>query len=223
MTAASLQLIDYEDERNELATLDDRLNDVLDNLEGDIVPEERSLLEDDVLEMLQTQRNYLDAIIVDTNSYLDKLIDLNSRSGELIAQTGEYAEFCDERILWIRSASTLSAFHLRDFSTSLRWLASPQNWLAAGRTLASELASHPGSTGFAALIWLGCLACQRRWRRSLAQQGEQAARGSCRTFVPTLRSLLLTALLVLLWPIPLALVGLRLAEAVSPTEFARSL
>lgn len=223
ITSTGLRLIDYEEERNELATLDQRLKDVLDGLAKDVAPDERVLLEDDVREMLKTQRNYLDAMIADTNSYLDKLTEQDTRDQELITKAKKYSDFCNERILWIRSAPSLAALSPGESWPPIRQLMSLSRWQSVASVLWSECKANPWSTGTLVLLWLGCFMSQRRLRSLLNRLGEQATRGSCRNFLLTVEALLVTVLMAAVWPSLSALIGLRLATAESPSILARSL
>jgi potassium efflux system protein len=223
ITATSLDLIEYEDERDGLATLDGPLTAALEGLGADVMPKERALLEEDVRGMLQTQRDYLDAIIVDTNGYLDKLAEQTARQQELIAKAQKYLAYCDERILWIRSANSIFVPPPVEFWPAILKLFHWPLWQSLGQLASSEIATHMWAAGLTMVLLLGSLVLLKRMRRALVLCGDRAVRGSCRTILPTVKSFVLTTLLAMPWPVMLALVGLQLAAAQTHTEIAHSL
>lgn len=223
VAAETLQLIEYEEERNELATLDKKVEDLLAGLESTIVPEERDVLELEIREMLQSQRNYLDAIIADSNNYVDKLLEQNARSKELIKKVEEFIAYCDERVFWIRSAPVLTSFPTADLDALVPYFTTTQKWVAAGRALWRECLTHPVALTTVLLIWITCLVFQKTLRRWLTDLGDQAARPSCRTMLPTVRALVLTVFIAVLWPALTGMVGLMLLSSQAPSEFVHSL
>ncbi len=222
VAAETLQLIEFEEERNDLATLDQKVDDLLLGLAGEVVPEERDALANEIREMLQAQRNYLDAIIVDSNSYLDKLLEQNTRSQELIKKVEEFIAYCDERVFWIRSAPVLSTFPMTDMKAVVQSMATVQPWATAGQALWNACRSHPVTLVLVLAIWITALVLQKRLRHKLAQLGDEAARASCRTMFPTIRALFLTVFISALWPALVALVGWLFVSSTTSSEFVRS-
>lgn len=219
----SLELIDYEDQRNELATLDERVKGTVEGLGPELLPEERTLFEADVQAMLEAQRTYLDSLISDTNAYLDKLVEQNTHEQSLIDKTREYLAFCNERILWIRSSSPLVLSQIRDVVPALRWLLGPRHWLAVGQAVRSDVADNVVAAGLFALLWGGALAFRKRWRAELTRLGEIAFRGTCQDITPTIRALFLTIFLASPWPALMAVLGGRLMFAGAGDPFVHAL
>jgi potassium efflux system protein len=219
----SLELIDYQDSRNELFPLDERMEKVLEDLKSDIAPEKRALLESEARELLQTQRDYLDAIIKDTNKHLDTLVEQNEREQELIDKARQYAEFCDERVMWIRSAPVFSREDLGAFRDAFAWLVRPSHWQSAGAAVWASLFRQPWADGVLLLGLAVCLTAHARLRRPLIELGEQAARGTCRTYLPTAQALVLTVLLALPGPAFVAWIGWKLVSADPPIGFPHAL
>lgn len=218
----SLELIDYEDQRNELATLDDRVKGVVEGLGPDLLPEEQALFETDVQAMLEAQRTYLDSLISDTNAYLDKLVEQNTHEQSLIDKTREYLAFCNERILWIRSSSPFVLSQIRDVVPALRWLLGPRHWLAVGETLRKDIADNAVAAGLFAALWCGALAFRKRWRGEVTRLGEVAFRGTCQDMTPTVKALVLTIFLASPWPALMAVLGGRLMFAGAGDPFVHA-
>lgn len=214
-----LELIDYEEKRNDLATLEPRVSDALRNLSSDVEEGEREYLEEEVRAVLEAQRSLYDSLIADTNSLLDKLVELDVRQRQLLAKSKQYAEYCDERILWIRSTTVLDTSHLRQLVPSVWWLVNPSGWRDVGFALWSDVTDHPLLTALSVLSFIVLLVVQRRLRTTTSELGEQAARSNIVSYLPTLRAFLTTGLLSLLWPGLLGYIGMRLMAAEGGSEF----
>lgn len=219
----SLKLIDFQDSRNDLASLDKRLEEVLNGLGVTPNDDEHTLLQDEVRKTLEKQRSLLDAIISDTNSYLDKLVELNTQEEALIQLTRKFATYCDERIMWIRSAPALDRLRLNDYVQSVQWLFSRENWMSVVTAIGSEFFRRPLYYGFLALCWSAYFAWRPRLKKWVAKLGEQAERAACRTFVPTSQTLLATLLLTLPWPVLMAVTGSMLMHEELASEFSRAI
>lgn len=208
-----LKLIDFEESRNELATLDRRVRDVVEGLRYTVSSNELPYVEAEVQSVLEAQRSVMDSLIADTNSYLDKLVELDVRERQLINVVNDYADYCSERILWIRSTVPVSTSNLKQVNHALIWLIDRANWQRVIDTLRDEIAKHPGLAAIALLLFLVLLACQRALRARLAEMGELAARSNTRSILPTVRSLLIVLLMSALWPGVIGAIGFGLVAA----------
>ena len=214
-----LELIEYEESRNDLATLDGHVTAAIESVSEPTSPEELSFLESKIRETLSAQRVVYDSLISDTNSYLESLEELDVRQRQLIATAHEVADYCDERILWIRSTTSFGIEQLSQLAPSLNWLTTPQSWIAAGRTLWSDALAHPTLTIYMGILFVLLILIQRPLRSRLALLGEQASRSNMTSFVPTTRAFLITALISVLWPGLLAYLGFRLRAVDDPSDF----
>ncbi len=223
ISTAYLELIDDEERRNELATLNRRVKEVLQGLDPEAMGAGREFFEEEVRNVLEAQRDLYDSLIADSNSYLDQLVELDVRERQLIAKTQEYAAFCDERILWIRSTTMIAPSLWQQTASSLMWLASPAAWLEVAKAWQADVLQHPALTAFIAALWILLILVQRPVRRMLTQLGEQAERSNLTSYWPTLRAIVLTGLLAALWPGLLAYLGVRLTASDIRSEFVDAL
>lgn len=214
-----LELIDYEEQRNDLATLEPLVKQALQAHVTNIEEWEHGYLEEEVRHVLEAQRSLYDSLIADTNSLLDTLVELDVRQRQLISKSDEYAAYCDERILWIRSAPLLGTSHLRQLWPSLVWLVNPSSWRDVGAAMWADLVLHPLLTTVAVLLFVIIILVQKSLRATTTQLGEQAARSNITSYLPTLRAFLTTSMLAFLWPGLLGYVGWRLLASESGSEF----
>lgn len=214
-----LELIDYEERRNDLATLEPLVGQALKAHISTIDESERNYLDEEVRHVLEAQRSLYDSLIADTNSLLDKQVELDVGQRQLISKSDEYAAYCDERILWIRSTTLLGTSHVRQLWPSMAWLVTPSSWWEVCRALWTDLVVHPLLSAFAGISFFILILLQRSLRTMTAQLGEQATRSNITSYVPTLRAFLTTGMLALVWPGLLGYVGWRLLASESVSEF----
>jgi len=151
-----LQLAELQDQRGRLADLNTavaRQAKLLATAGGDLDPAESAALK----VLLRGQRGYLDGLISDTSRYLETLLECDSADRALLKQAREYTRYCDENLLWIRSAAPPG---WADAGRVLRgvqdWL-QPSLWTGLGRGLANDFLRHPGWYAALVLLVLGCL------------------------------------------------------------------
>jgi potassium-dependent mechanosensitive channel len=212
ISQVNLELVDLEEQRALLADVDAQTEQVVSEISDSVRSLELPLVEDDVRTMLQTKRGYLDSLIADTNSYLDKLVEVDTRERQLIAKARDYAAFGREYILWIRSTGVPRLADFMQMGHALRWLASREEWKRMGYIVLKDASDN--SVAYLLVLLFLCLlvGMRRRWKQRLRSVGRDAERGFSTSFRPTAVALLLTALASITWPAALWLAGYRLAE-----------
>ncbi len=219
-----LAALELNDRRAALANLDQQTQAVLQSLgagSGETASS-RGQLEIAVREALGTEREYLDALIADHTTYFDKLVDLDNAQRQLVAETERFGRYIDERVLWIGSAAPLSPLDARWAGDAAWWLMRPESLLELGRTLAADARSNPAIWAAALGLFLLLMYRHGRFRARLAEIGQQAARGSCCRFLPTVEATAVTALLAVAWPGLAWFAGWRLAGAADPSELCKA-
>jgi potassium efflux system protein len=218
-----LKLIELETKRSDLADIPAQVTEVVDNIDPPPSAEKRRELELAVHQLLETQRDYLDALIADYNNYFNSLVlDLDKNEQELIHETADYASYINERILWIPSAAPLGAADLGRSWDAAVWLTDRNKWLVAGQALWDDAIENPLVNALAAATALAMLLAQRRLRRRVREIGEQCARNYSSSFLPTLEALALTVAISLLWPAVLWFLAWRLSAAWDAPQFAKT-
>ncbi len=127
-----------------LANLDLQTQAVLQSLNVAQQAGNRAELEAAVREALKTERDYLDALITDHNTYFDKLVDLANAEQQLVDETERCARYIDERVLWIASADAAQLDDVRWAGDALWWLAGPEAWLDVGADAGGRRRAEPG-------------------------------------------------------------------------------
>lgn len=230
----SLQLIEYEDARSKLADVDSRVAAILRSLEGSIRPSDDDSVESDLRNLLEAKRGYLESLITDSGTYLEKLVELDINERDLVSKTREYIAYIDERILWVRSTSPLRLWSKGtppDYTPSdlqiafeaAKWLTTPGNWTHSGTTLWSDSRENPSLYLVALLLFSALTVTQRRRRTALRLAGQRASRSYITSFLPTLQALGITLSLALPGALILGFLGWRLGASATAVGFDQSL
>ncbi|MBN1588432.1 MAG: hypothetical protein JW888_02860, partial [Pirellulales bacterium] len=179
-------------------------------------------LEDDIHKALETEKQYVGDLIVDLNTYFDRLIELDGDEQQLVTKANEYIKYIDERVLWIHSTSPFNLASFGHATEAATWFTRPNGWLRLGRSLLDDVQEHPLPALLAFVILVPLIANQRRLRRKTAEIGATAARTNCCSILPTFEALLLMALLSAVAPGILWYVSWRLGGWGSPSDLAEA-
>ncbi len=216
-----VKLLDLGEQRSNLGDLDKLVDDVVAKTEfTDVGTGE---LEEEARELLVAQRDYLDGLLTDYNKYFDSLVDLDSSQQEVIAATRQYADYIDERVLWIRSADVLALSDVGEATEATLWLLQPAHWIELGNGLLADVIASPWHAILALLVFTPLLVYRSRLRKIVRDAGQHAAASDGRSMALTLRALVCTALVAAVWPGLLAYVGWRLAALPGSIELAGAL
>lgn len=173
-------------------------------------------LEKPIKELVAARKEKLIAVKKSLDRLFEQLFDLESSDRSIATLTNEYREYINERILWIRSNNIL--FSQFGIDKTDRELINPASWSEALNRCWTVIVAAPLYYCFFVLVTIGLLIWKPRLRNEVDRQGVIAARGTCDTFWPTARVLVLSIVIGLTIPqIPLVL-GIGLSDAASTKE-----
>jgi potassium efflux system protein len=221
--AVRLQLYDLEDRRSALSDADAAMLTVLGTNRQAPPSMPEQVVQSAVRELLETQRQYLDLLIRDYNTYFDKLVELDNAEQQLQARSAEFAQYVDERVLWIRSTSLWTLADVRHGADALAWLVQPGSWLSAAGALLDEVFTRPIPALLALLVFGTLFWFRHRLRKRIAELAEEAQRTTCTRFGLTPLALALTLLLVASWPGLLCYLGWQLETIRSGSPFVAAI
>ncbi|MBN1395462.1 MAG: mechanosensitive ion channel [Pirellulales bacterium] len=218
-----LDQLEYQEQRNALADPRQLARDELKKL--DSLPQGDALIELEAVihDALLAKREYLDSLLADHGIYYDTLLKLKKAEQDLIDETERCRQFIDERVLWIASAAPIGVGDLGGSGAALRWLIRPAAWLEACGTLAADAWRRPLTWIVALTAFLMLIVWRRRIRARIEQLGDQAARGSCCRFLPTIETAALTLLSAAAWPGIAWWLGWRLTVAGDVSVFCKAI
>ncbi len=179
-------------------------------------------LSDEAKPLLEQRRELLERLDRDYDTQFKKLVALDNDERKLLAATRQYADYIDERVLWIRTGTMFGGTHGARAVANGEWLVDQANWWKVAEALGNDIQREPlpySVALLALLCWAGL-----RWtlRNRLRTLGTTAADASCHDLSPTLQAVALTLLLAAFVPALLAFFGWRLDHSASASKFVHA-
>ncbi len=179
-------------------------------------------LADEAQPLLEQRRELLEQLNDDSRKQFERLVTLDIDERKLRAATRAYAEYIDERVLWIRTGTVFSSPHGARAVTHVAWLVDRANWLKVADALRSDIQREPLPYSLAFVTLLICVGLRWTMRSRLRALGATAVDAGCRELLPTLQAIGLTLLLAVIVPAVLAFVGWRLDHSASSSKFVHA-
>ena len=219
------KLFELEDQRAMTANYEKYVESKLAEIRAEArhIPEYE--LELAVRDYLTKQRDHLDTAIRNHYDCLKTLVDLDDAEHKLIRVVEEYADYIDERVLWIRSADPIQLWNFPMAGGIVKRLLNPdglRGWAEIGESLKTDFGRRPELHLAVILIFVAWLFAQRRLRNWLSRTGELAASSTHYEILPTLKALILTLLIAGIWPALLWYVAWRLVSPHDATDFGKA-
>lgn len=205
-----------EKKRDELADVDAATTRVFKELKTASSPE----LETTVRELLDSRKTVLDELTSNSSKLQAALLALNLKEAEMMTVTDAYTKYIDERVLWIRSNEALGPSAINDAMDALKWVFNPSQWMELLSGFLSWKLEDLLEIGLSMFLFLVLIYYRRRLRAGIATAGEEAARGNCRVFRPTLQASVLTVIVAAIWPSILWYFSWRIVAQPNSTVFA---
>ncbi|HOV76060.1 MAG TPA: mechanosensitive ion channel [Candidatus Hydrogenedentes bacterium] len=222
IAAIQTERVGLGEQRASMANIESTLRELVPPIEDPALQQQQTRLSASLRGLLKAKRDALDALMDDYDALFEKLVDADAKERELIAETGRFEQFIDERVLWIRSNGLFGWGEARTLADLLRSIADPQTVKTIPGAIWTAVAERPAVDGAIAIALL-LLIWFRHWLGSrLVAEGALACRSTCITFIPTLRAMGHTLAMVLPWPLLLWLIGDRLAAATGGSDLVRA-
>ena len=218
-----LQLIHLEEQRSEAdRTAVEALQriDTL-NLDEKQKNEMRRLVD----ELTRTRRDLLDELIRRYTQYLNRLLELDELTRNLLRDSQEAQAFLYENLYWSRTIAEAFPPRSQDLLRAALWLLSPSGWRTVFTALWTAAASRPGVAAAWIVLLAALLILRRRLVRRLEALGRLARDPEHSRFFTTVEALIHTALLAAPLPLALWVISRALASNVAgmQSEFAYAL
>ena len=173
--------------------------------------------------LLAEQRQLIKGLDTDYTKYLNQLVDLDNDERRLLDLTIKYADFVDERVLWIRTGQVFGQDQFTKATTSTAWISDRSSWRSVAEAARMNIARLP----FTWAITVGAFAawlCLRPFLKNFVQRrGLMAAEVSCQSLSPTMQTILLTVVIASGWPMLIWFLGWRLDHSASTVPFVHAL
>jgi potassium efflux system protein len=212
------RLYELDEIRSSVANPDPLIQQIMVRAPSGLSETDRKALEKSARDIIESKQQLLDQLTRNLNSYYDTLLELVITQRRLIELINAYADFIDERVLWIRSSRPLAIADLYS-GKPIHWIVWPKNWKQVVDALAADAQSNPlGPIGLLLLIPI-FLYTRRRFHSEIGKLGQEAHRSNYTRFLPTSRAFLLTLFTSTLAASIVWYVAWRLATAAYDIDF----
>lgn len=223
LAVVHLELLDRREQRSALSDIEPKVQALLDDRPASVTAPQRADIETAAQELLKAQRSLLEALVSDTQTYFNKLGELDIAERQLITEAERYADYINERILWMRSTAALRPSDVPRAWEAVRWLLSPTRWAGVVRVVGIDVRRNWSLYALPALVFLA-LFLRRRWfRERLATLGDSVARAETDRLHHTFVALAITVLISVPGPGLLWFGGWRLRSADAASEFTKAI
>jgi potassium efflux system protein len=141
LAKVGLAQVQLEEDRRDLAQIDDAIAGVMDEAGGAVAEDEAGQIRDQVELLLRDRRDLLNQAAATYTSYIRVLGDLDVAQRRLLDVADDYKAFLDRNLLWIPSARVFDLQALRTLPSAAAWVLSPRSWadtLQSGTEVLSE-------------------------------------------------------------------------------------
>lgn len=206
-----LDLYEAVDQRKEFADPDARASEF---------GEQDGLDTDDVLPLMQLQREVAADLEGELEEYFESLVELNTTSKSTLEIVTQFSDFVDRNILWIRSGEPVWEMNFADLQKVWATVFQPASWQSILPTLIEEVKANAFLTAFMVLLLAVGFWKRRAMRKAIDKQATIVAPATSTKFKPTFVTLLLTMAVAATWPILLLTIGWLLRSSSNQFAFA---
>ena len=172
--------------------------------------------------LLLDRRGLLEKLESGYRRYVKDLQTLEFTEQQLVFRAGEYAEFLDAHLLWIRSSRLIRWNDIADLPKAVLWIINPLNWFRVLEELGQGLWRNP-IPWVVGLLLTGLLYMGRpRSKRELGKIALGMSEVEKATAWLTFKALGLTVYLSLALPFLMAFVGYQLTSSHEADDFSRA-
>ena len=171
--------------------------------------------------LITSREKILDSLLNDYRTLLKQSTDLTTLDRRLIDVATKFHQLIDKHILWIPTTGPLKMRHIEDAGEAVTWLLDLKQWQDTGEKLLDTLFAHALPSTIAVFLLALVLFRQPTMKRRLMEIGEESKRGFTQPYMLTIKALMLTVILAVIWPAILWFLGRQL-ELYAETIFAES-
>ncbi len=228
-----LSLSELRRRQDELRNVDARVEALVGSLDQALGRQRIGQITEAARETLLRRKQILDDLIADHEKYSSVLVQLNLKEQELADASVAFADYIDERALWVRSSGWIGVSEVPAadvappgaavpdaavswWSAAWRaagWLFGTEAWAGLARNLWDDVRARPGLWAVVVLLVAAMVATRGRARLAVVDLGGRVVRARTDAYSHTVKTVALTAWLVALAPLAVGFLGWRLSAA----------
>ena len=172
--------------------------------------------------LLTDRRQLVKGLDTDYTKYFQHLVDMDNVERRLLDLTSKYADYVDERVLWIRTGQSFGREQFERMRSSIGWITDRPSLRAVVDACRMNAARLPISWAFAVGMIVIWFCCRPLLKSFVQRRGVIAAAITCRDLSPTLQATLLTVVIASGWPLFVWFLGWRIDHSASTVPFVHA-
>jgi potassium efflux system protein len=220
--AVQFAMMELDDRRNELRNTEPLVEEILASLDQSVTENERAAVKEAAEETLNSLKATVDTLFKDYDSHLYKLVDLDDKERVLVGQIRQFADYVEEKVLWIQSGSAFGLDESRRSGEAFAWLLDPVSWRSVLVSVWGTVRASPFKSAVGLLLLAGLLVARPKLRHWLIQTGEPVSKPTKDSIVHTLKALLCTGLLAIMGPALVWFIAWIIASPFDASDFCRA-
>ncbi len=198
---------------SDLADVSDEVQQTLSGVQQPLDETAKAALSRAVKDAYEARREEVRQLLAEYDHYVETLTQLDTVQRKLAELSRSYANFIDERILWIESTVPIQDETPARWQASLARWTNLEDWKSVGQVAWRDVRSYPlvYMAMLAALLFWG--RCHQRMRLRIGEIGRQVRSNPAVPLRRSFEAFILTVLVSALWPGILFLLSWRLGAA----------
>jgi potassium efflux system protein len=213
--------MDAEKRLRSLTHVDAETDRILRTL-GPLSPRDANSAKGKIENLLLDRRGLLEKLESSYRRYVKDLQTLEFTEQQLVLRAGEYADFLDAHLLWIRSSRLIRGTDIANLPKAVLWAINPLNWFRVVQDLGEGALRNPSSWVVGLLLTALLFAARPRAKKQLSRIAPESRETDKATAWLTLKALGMTVYLALALPFLLSFVGYELSSAHEADDFSRA-
>jgi potassium-dependent mechanosensitive channel len=213
--------MDVENQLKALTHLDEETDQILRSLDP-LSARDADSAKIKIETLLSSRHELLEKLELSYRRYSKDLQDIEYTEQTLLARAGEYADFLDAHLLWIRSFRFISWTDIANLPEAVIWAINPLHWFRLLGELGLGVLRNPTSWVVGLLLIALFFAGRPRAKSELSKVALSAREAENTTVGLPLKALGLTLYLALAFPFLMSFVGYQLFFVPDNDDFSRA-
>jgi len=175
---------------------------------------------DETAKLARDRRDALRDLQTVYGSYISQLTSLDLAERQLVSISKTYTDYIDDQLMWIPSSGIEALAEPAASGRLLLWLLSPDNWLKLTKDLWSLYVSKPVILSLAVGLFVVILLMRPLISKRIVYIGEKTRAIRTDSFLLTIRTLVLTLIIVGVWPLLMVSVGWLMSRLPTADAFS---
>ncbi len=221
LAEVSETLMGVEKQLRVLTQVDTETDRILQTL-GPLPPRDTALTKGNIGALLLDRQELLEKLESNYRPYLKDLQTLEFTEQQLVLRAGDYAQFLDAHLLWIRSSRLIRGDDFTNLLKALFWAINPLSWFRVLQDLGGVMSRNPASWVLGLLLAAVLFAKRHRVKEELGKVGLTLREGKDAPVGLTLKALAMTVYLALALPFLAGFIGYQISSAPEVEDFSRA-